>query len=392
MNKFAILKAILITVLFVVSTSMYAQLKNFGVTFTKRATIMSIHEILDPPAEHKVKNTKVEIGYAGSDEQDLAQTGIYGMFYINDADLNIKSNFYDSDEDNEISISIVVYDIQGGSDDTHAFLCSGMLIEDYIYLGLKSKEGFDVSDDINRIYIIVFYDDSSAEPITVLIKEGELEIEDGDIEGPMTAYFSFDITDDDSENRSSYDTKSSTGYLNGHQWVDLGLPSGTKWATCNIGASSPFDYGNYYAWGETSTKSSYTKANSKTDERNIPEFSGNTYYDAATANWGKGWRMPNHDEFKELREFCKLQWEQRNGVYGLKITGPNGCSIFLPAGGRMEETALDSPNCGFYWSSRPYFNKYDCASILFFFFPAGTIFLDSADRYIGHLVRPVTDK
>lgn len=182
------------------------------------------------------------------------------------------------------------------------------------------------------------------------------------------------------------------GFLNGHEWEDLGLPSGTKWATCNIGASSPFDYGNYYAWCETSTKSSYTKANSKTDERNIPEFSGNTYYDAATANWGKGWRMPNHDEFKELREFCKLQWEQRNGVYGLKITGPNGCSIFLPAGGRMEETALDSPNCGFYWSSRPYFNKYDCTSILFFFFPVETIFLYSADRYIGHLVRPVTDK
>ena len=158
MNKFTIVKAILVAVLFAVSTSMYAQLKNFGVTFTKRATIMSFHEILDPQAEHKVKNTKVEIGYVGTDEQDLAQLGIHGMFYINDADLDINSNFYDSEEDNEIS-NMVIFDIiqAGGSDDTHIFVCSGMLAEDYLYLGLMSKEGIDVSDDINRIHIIVFY-------------------------------------------------------------------------------------------------------------------------------------------------------------------------------------------------------------------------------------------
>lgn len=391
MNKFAILKAILITVLFVVSTSMYAQLKNFGVTFTKRATIMSIHEILDPPAEHKVKNTKVEIGYAGSDEQDLAQTGIYGMFYINDADLNIKSNFYDSDEDNEISISIVVYDIQGGSDDTHTFLCSGMLIEDYIYLGLKSKEGFDVSDDINRIYIIVFYDDSSAEPITVLIKEGELEIEDGDIEGPMTAYFSFDITDDDSGNRSSYDTKSSTGYLNGHQWVDLGLPSGTKWATCNVGANSPEESGNYYAWGETITKSTYN--NSKTYGKNIPDFAGDARYDAASASWGANWEMPTRTQIDELldKRYCVWEWTKINGTNGYKVTSTeNGNSIFLPAAGYRVDTSLcGNATLGYYWCSTPLSSSKDAYGL---YIDNNGHFYSYYYRYIGCMVRAVTNR
>lgn len=398
MNKFAILKAILITVLFVVSTSMYAQLKNFGVTFTKRATIMSIHEILDPPAEHKVKNTKVEIGYAGSDEQDLAQTGIYGMFYINDADLNIKSNFYDSDEDNEISISIVVYDIQGGSDDTHAFLCSGMLIEDYIYLGLKSEEGFDVSDDINRIYIIVSYDDSSAEPITVLIKEGELEIEDGDIEGPMTAYFSFDITDNGSGSRSSYDTKSSTGYLNGHQWVDLGLPSETKWATCNVGASSYNELGDYFAFGEVSAKNLFYPENHAFSElkgeivhditrQKLPPSISHTKYDAASANWGTSWRLPTKTEFIELYTQCKVT---RDGNL-LKFTGPNGNFIYLNMGGyRFRDRRFELNECCIYWTGTS--SGRNMSEPNSFSFDGENTDVSIISTYCGALIRPVTNR
>lgn len=123
---------------------------------------------------------------------------------------------------------------------------------------------------------------------------------------------------------------SNEGYLNGHEYVDLGLPSGTKWATCNVGSSSSEGYGNYYAWGETRAKSSYTEANYtySGSKSALPSSA-----DAASVNWGSGWRIPSDADWLELMSKCKWTWTSRNGIEGYRITGPNGRSIFLPAAG-----------------------------------------------------------
>ena len=179
------------------------------------------------------------------------------------------------------------------------------------------------------------------------------------------------------------------GRLNGHEWVDLGLS--VLWATSNVGASSPSDYGDYYAWGETKTKSSYTDGNSKTYNVVMPDISGEPKYDAATANWGEGWRMPTDEELEELIDKCDWQWTTQGGHNGYKVTGPNGNSIFLPAAGWRYGTSLcDAGGFGSYWSSAPYGSKALSACNLFF--GSGYHNVDWNDRSLGRSVRPVSDK
>ena len=142
---------------------------------------------------------------------------------------------------------------------------------------------------------------------------------------------------------------------NGHEYVDLGLS--VKWATCNIGANKPEEYGDYFAWGETSAKSSYIGRNSKTYYRIMGDIKGDSSYDAATDNWGGNWRMPAKAEMQELRDRCNWEWITQNGVNGYKVTGPNGNSIFLPAAGYRDGSSLyDAGSYGSYWSSTPYDN------------------------------------
>ena len=149
--------------------------------------------------------------------------------------------------------------------------------------------------------------------------------------------------------RGGNSSNGSNGQLNGHDWVDLGLPSRLKWATCNVGASQPTDYGNYYAWGETTTKSSYTEGNYTYSDN--PDTLPSTD-DAATSNWGEGWRMPTEDEFVELRNNCTWKWKTKSRVKGIEITGPNGNSIFLPAAGSRDESGLSQDTyVGRYWLS-----------------------------------------
>ena len=155
-----------------------------------------------------------------------------------------------------------------------------------------------------------------------------------------------------------------TGSLNGHDWVDLGLPSGLRWATCNVGASTPTAYGNYYAWGETTTKETY---NSSTYTYSGNQTTLPSSADAATANWGSGWRMPTYDELNELRNNCTVTWTTQNGVYGRLFTGPNGNSIFLPAaGGRYGSELYNAGSDGGYWSSSLYTGSTDIAWYLYF--------------------------
>ena len=123
--------------------------------------------------------------------------------------------------------------------------------------------------------------------------------------------------------------------------VDLGLS--VCWAGWNVGASSPEGYGNYYAWGETTTKSSYTESSYQYHNGSYVNIGSNicgTQYDVARAQWGGSWRMPTKAEFEELINRCTWTWITYNNVNGYKVTGPNGKSIFLPAAGRLDGTEL----------------------------------------------------
>jgi hypothetical protein len=145
-----------------------------------------------------------------------------------------------------------------------------------------------------------------------------------------------------------------TGYINGYPYVDLGLPSGLKWAMYNVGASSTTDCGELYAWGEIETKSSYTPENCSSYGL-AEDISGDARYDAARAKWSSTWRMPTIDEAKELEEYCTLRWVVYNGNEWLMITGPNGNYIFLPAGIFYEIDVLYATCWTSTPSSRPYY-------------------------------------
>lgn len=188
---------------------------------------------------------------------------------------------------------------------------------------------------------------------------------------------------------SKNNSESATDY-NGHEYVDLGLPSGIKWATCNIGASSPSDYGNYYAWGETTTKDTYTAENCKTWEKNLGDISGNPEYDAARANWGGSWRLPSKADLEELELQCTWTWTTIGGNDGYKVTGPNGKSIFLPAAGFRYGSSLNyAGGYGYYWSSTPREGSTRLAYNLVFY--SGYHYVYWSSRCYGLAVRPVSE-
>ena len=175
-----------------------------------------------------------------------------------------------------------------------------------------------------------------------------------------------------------------TGKYEGHEYVDLGLS--VKWATCNIGANTPEEFGQYFAWGETTTKAEYTYENSTTYGKTMNDISGNAQYDAATANWGGNWRMPTSDELYELINNCT--WT--SGGNGCKVTGPNGNSIFLPAAGYRGASSLyHAGSYGYYWSSSPN-DDYDYYAYRLFF-NSSCHYMDYGYRYFGQSVRPVLE-
>ena len=183
------------------------------------------------------------------------------------------------------------------------------------------------------------------------------------------------------------------GTTNGHAWVDLGLPSGKKWATRNIGANSPEEFGQYFAWGETSPKAEYTEENCTTYGKTMDDISGNAQYDAARANWGGDWRMPTEDELDELRFNCIWTWTTQNGVNGYNVEGPSGASIFLPAAGYRDGSSLDDAGSdGYYWSSTPYeySGNYGACNLSFY---SGSHYMTDHNyyRYYGQSVRSILE-
>ncbi len=185
-------------------------------------------------------------------------------------------------------------------------------------------------------------------------------------------------------------------YADTREYVDLGLPSGTLWATCNIGADSPEHYGDYFAWGETTTKSDYGwesykygDSNSYTPTELPPED------DAATVNWGSEWCMPSYDQFHELinSSYTTTEWTTVNGVYGYKITskmsGHVGNSIFLPAAGcRGYSSPSNAGSYGYYWS-RTHASGGIMNVPYILFFRSSDISSSFSYPYDGNSVRPV---
>lgn len=224
----------------------------------------------------------------------------------------------------------------------------------------------------------------------------EVDSDDNDDTNENSDSDETDSDESDSDESDDDDTgiSKATGTENGYAYVDLGLSSGLQWARVNIGATLPADYGDYYAWGETETKDSYTSDNSITYCFDTDDFSGDATYDAATANWGSSWRMPTTSNFDELINQCSWTWTtQKNSdgstTKGYRIEGPNGNSIFLPSAGFWYSKY--SQGYGYYWSSTPYpyasWSEDDSAYSLYF--DNYNYKSTSATRSNGRSVRPV---
>ena len=243
----------------------------------------------------------------------------------------------------------------------------------------------------------------------------------------VVAMLSFSVvscSDDDNE-------KIPNTMINGHEAVDLGLPSGTKWATMNIGAFSAYDPGKYFQWGETTYVNSEENIgwNSNYKIGNIAyagtnsadcgtesdavfadgvisrdamgkwngNIAGNDKYDAAKANWGGTWEMPTKAQMDELINLCT--WTYTNSILdggqsGYTVTGKNGNSIFLPLGGYRQYLNLDrGGSCGCYWSAMVSQNMAADAYYLLFEInaPSGNARVNAEERVRGFNIRPVSN-
>jgi hypothetical protein len=174
---------------------------------------------------------------------------------------------------------------------------------------------------------------------------------------------------------------------NGHEYVDLGLPSGTKWATMNVGATSLWEAGSYFAWGETSPKTSYTEENYTYNKRpkTLPLSD-----DAANVNWGGAWRMPTEVEVDELVENCNSTYVEKYGHIGYVLTSKiNGNSIYFKSVPAYETEATFNPNKNFngvYYTNScdSYWTVWDMLVT-----DHGCFYSPNSEFYLGAQVRPV---
>ena len=193
-----------------------------------------------------------------------------------------------------------------------------------------------------------------------------------------------------------------------HDYVNLGLPSGTLWATCNVGATTPEGYGDYFAWGETQTKDYYDWSTYKWCDGGydrLTKYCTDSHYgyngftdnltvlepsdDAATANWGSGWHTPTREQWQELSDNTTSTWTTQNGVNGRLFTASNGNSLFLPAAGCRWDSELNGAGGdGYYWSSSLY-SDYPGRAWDLYFYSDDTGMNYGRGRYCGRSVRAV---
>lgn len=212
---------------------------------------------------------------------------------------------------------------------------------------------------------------------------------------------SVSISDDCSQNGKTTELRPS-GTENGYTWVNMGLS--VKWATMYVGATTPTDYGNYYAWGETTTKSNYSWSTYKYcngSSSSMTKYCTSGSYgtvdnkttlepadDAAHVNWGGNWRMPTDAEWTELRTQCTWTWTTQSGVKGYRVTATNGNSIFLPAAGyRYDTYVCNAGLAGYYWSSS--LNAGNSGNAYRVYSDTSNVYRNYNLRYYGQSVRPV---
>ena len=246
---------------------------------------------------------------------------------------------------------------------------------------------------VTGYYFVRWSDGAVSNPRTITISKN------------LTLYALFSAIQNDP---NPYNPNENSGNNSSNDWVDLGLPSGVMWATHNIGANNPEDYGDYFSWGETSTKSIYNwgfyiYCNGDYDQ--LTKYISNsmlgydgfvdglltlqTCDDAATSNYSNWARTPTKIEWQELRENCSKTWATQNGVNGYRFIASNGNSIFLPAAGYKRDSGLsDGGSSGYYWSSSLYTEN--PADAWFFNFDSeGDHIYGNRFRFYGHSIRAV---
>ena len=244
--------------------------------------------------------------------------------------------------------------------------------------------------------------------------DGEIDI--NDVMGTVSIILEGNDDNDDNGGNGNGAGDTSRAYLtcpdNNHpHMIDLGLPSGTKWACCNVGTNTPEGYGGYYAWGETSEKAEYGVTDyqfvypdnngywfengTSYSCQNIGSDIAGTQYDVAHVQWGGSWVMPSYEQQKELRNNCTYYtWTTMNGIKGGQITGPSGGTIFLPAAGYLYYGELHANGSryytGYYWSS----TQHPLYSYNAYAFEFGSYYTDfngfGSNRCQGFTVRPVS--
>lgn len=234
--------------------------------------------------------------------------------------------------------------------------------------------------------------------------ESPFAVELTNLENETDYYYCAYIVDDDtyyySETESFTTPKGTRGSINGHYWIDLGLPSGTLWAECNVGASSIENYGGFYSWGETDEKTTYYIDNYKffdyfTENLNmvykyVGKDIGGTDLDVAYVKWGNEWKMPTLTQWQELFSKCEREFDEVNNVKGIILTGPNKKTLFIPAGGNKGGEKHQYKNeWGYYWTS-------ECEgyshSVYQLYFNEKSYYYNKTTGVSGYNVRAVVNK
>ncbi len=201
-------------------------------------------------------------------------------------------------------------------------------------------------------------------------------------------YMILGTDESDKEGKSASAAASSVAEAkSGIEAVDLGLR--VRWASCNVGAEAPEEYGDYYAWGECEVKDNYGWMGSKSYDRPYAATL-QSEEDVATQKLGDGWRMPTDAEVRELMDKCEMREVERNGCYGFEFVAPNGSSIFLPAAGYRHDTTLFHDNIeALYWSASSLVG--DNKRALALYVNNHEALVDTLYRYYGAQIRPVKE-
>ena len=373
------------------------------------------------PEPVSIENTSVTLN--PDEVRQIPFTGGWGDYKIIDGDNNVATASLEAPEGFDAGNSAPGGG--GGTDwdnDTHYFYILGKEVgETTITLkDLRSNEtttlNVTVSDEVildltlSETSVSLQKDDRAT--VTITSGSGNYTLENSDAEVVVAAISNGDeilmaglkagtatitVTDTKSGQTATIAVTVTDGSdVSPGEAIDLGLPSGTLWASCNVGATKPEEYGDYFAWGETKPKDDYSWGTYFDSSYNKYNLSGGLTEldledDAAYVNWGSNWRMPSREQIQELIDNCNWEWTTLNGVYGRKATSKkNGNSIFLPAAGYRYGASLNyAGSWGDYWSRTlrtdyPY-RAYDL------YFYSGNVYCGNGDRCNGQSVRPVFD-